>query len=79
MHLGWRFLIFKAPGIYKYKEPKTQGKVERVTTSGAQTRFEEEGASEQVKRGGENQIFGVKHHANLHGGKTRKPHLDIYI
>lgn len=53
MHLGWRFLIFKAPGIYKYKEPKTQGKVERVTTSGAQTRFEEEGASEQVKRGGE--------------------------
>jgi hypothetical protein len=47
----------------------------------AQTRFEEEeeGASEQVKRGGENQIFGVKHHENLHGGKTRKPHLDIYI
>jgi hypothetical protein len=39
---------------------------------------EEEGASEQVKRG-ENQIFGVKHHENLHGGKTRKPHLDIYI
>jgi hypothetical protein len=46
----------------------------------AQTRFEEEeeGASEQVKRGGESD-FRRETPRNLHGGKTRKPHLDIYM